>query len=312
MYIANREGGAQRFGTLLQVDPATGNVAIIHTFTAKQDGSAPSGLVVGDSHVFGTTMLAGTSTGLGNGSLFKAIPSLDEVQTLLHVPQSYKHSLYAPAYVNGGVYALGVGGKLLYTFNFTTKTATTAPLLNGQDYTAAGGLVASGSLLYGIADGDAAVGGLPCLYSVNSATQQQTIVHIFSQTGTDLAFNLQASDGENLLYALTTTRSQVVEFDTSANSLRILHTFPGNQQSHFPSELVAAPGGLYGTTPGHDGTGTIFEIKLPSTLKIDLYVFSTGPVTTSPDLLTYANGVFYGVAYDQFNGPLETVFSFTP
>ncbi len=310
LYIANEEGGAKGFGTLLQVDPATDNVTIIHTFTAKQDGAFPSGLVVGDSHVFGSTVTAGTPTGVGHGTLYKAIPSLDQVQTLLHVPQNYNHSLWQPAYVDDGVY--DVGAKLLYAFNLTTKTATTAPLLNGQDYTASGGLVASGSLLYGVAFGDAAVGGLSCLYSVDSATQQQTIVHVFSGTGTDQAFNLQASNGTNLLYAIL-DQSQVVEFDTSADSLRILHTFPGNTASAFPSELITAPGGLYGTTPGHDGTGTIFEIKLLSGAKSDLYTFSMGPVTASPNLLTYANGVFYGTAISgKGNMQAETVFSFTP
>ena len=313
IYIANMEGGAQGVGTLLRLDAPTGNVTVVHSFTAKLDGAFPRGLVLGQGNLYGATAGAGTPSGRNaGGTLFKAIPSLDQVHTFLHFPKNSAYTYpQAPVYLSSGLY--DVTGELLYKFDFMTKTATSLPLLNGQDYTAVGGLVASGSVLYGIAAGDAAVGGSMCLYSLDSVTQQQAIVHVFSGVGTDTAFKLQVSDGQNLLYGILED-SQVVAFDTASDTLRVVHTFQASSRAGLPSELIVGPGGLYGTTPGNgNSSATIFEIKLPSGQKSDLYEFSSGPVTGAPEVLTYSNGVFYGAVTNRAdNNLLETVFSFTP
>jgi uncharacterized repeat protein (TIGR03803 family) len=80
LYSTTFRGGAGGFGTVFELDPATGNLTVLHAFTGGSDGGNPGAGLIMDAagNLYGTT----ESGGAGFGTVFK-LDSLGNI-TVLH------------------------------------------------------------------------------------------------------------------------------------------------------------------------------------------------------------------------------------
>jgi uncharacterized repeat protein (TIGR03803 family) len=101
-----------------------------------------------------------------------------------------------------------------------------------------------------------------------------------------------------------------------AQTFTTLYTFQGGADGYYPSGLVVADGGLFGTTPGGGvhGVGTIFHLNASG--KDVVYTFANSPDGANPgsSLIVDAAGNFYGTTASGGSQSCEcgTVFKLSP
>jgi len=277
------EGGAAGQGVVFKLDPASGAIAVVHSFTGGGDGAWPvAGLTKGAtdrSHVR-TRMLYGTTSGggAGKGTVFK-IDTHTGVETVLHAfagldgagPQGGLQ--YDDGSEHGGPPALYgttmTGGVAGYGTVFGIDPATGAETLlhsfkGGSDGAyPVGGVVQHGDALYGAtSSGGPAQGGT--LFRVDIDTGREATLYGFA--GSD--------DGENgpvappmyrdgILYGTTFGTGPIVmgvncsgpacgtvfAVNARTGAASTLYSFGGATDGAYPTAAVTFwRGALYGTT----------------------------------------------------------------
>ena len=75
LYGVTEEGGADGYGTVYSIDPATGDEAVVHSFTGGTDGDTPfAGLLADGGALYGSTLNLVSEYPNSSGSLSKLIP----------------------------------------------------------------------------------------------------------------------------------------------------------------------------------------------------------------------------------------------
>jgi uncharacterized repeat protein (TIGR03803 family) len=75
LYGTTEDGGANGYGTVFSIDPATHAETVLHSFTfGGSDGAYPSGLVYANGLLYGTTLLGGVNCVNGCGTVYSIDP----------------------------------------------------------------------------------------------------------------------------------------------------------------------------------------------------------------------------------------------
>ncbi len=272
-------------GTVFKLDPATGTLTTLHTFTGDPDGATPEGGLVFDSAgaIYGTTVGGGMTVSGCCGTVFKLDPTTQSL-TVLHTFSGGDGSMpFATLVLNGGklygMTSLGgaSGAGTVFALDPVTQTLTT---------------LHSFCALPKCADGSRPSGEL-----------------VFDTAG--MLYGLTSGGGSARGAAGT-----LFEFDPSTHALATLHSFSDGSLGAYPAAgLVIKNNTLYGTTVGgRIGHGTIFRFNLATRNFQSLYSFSGGadggrPSSLTEDLAAHS-GLLYGTTFDPNVGDLGTVFKF--
>jgi uncharacterized repeat protein (TIGR03803 family) len=350
-------GGSQGAGTAFWMTLDGTNFSTFRTFTNAPDAGNPQGnLAVSGSSFLGTT-LAGGNNGVGtvflgstNGvSIIRSftIVSADEAtnsggaspSALLALSGStlYGTTTAGGAGANGTVFSMSTNGSSFSVLHdFTALDSNTGTNTDGA--LPCGGLILSGSTLYGTASAGGA-GGAGVVFSVNTSGGSFTTLYSFTAldpvaaTNTDGAFpssGLVLSNG--MLYGITIaggTGGKGVIYSVGANGLGfgVLHNFSAtdpltgtNSDGASPcAPLVLSSNYLYGTASagGARANGTVFSVSTNGGQFQTIHAFTA----MNPSTGTNSDGAFpvagllplgsslYGTTFSGGPGGAGTVFN---
>lgn len=284
-YGTTYAGGANGYGTLYQMVPSTGKLAILSAFTNGDPGGNPVGTLIEgiDGLLYGTAEYGGADN---FGTIFRAAPPTGEAATFATVtgslagqyPQSdlvqaFDGNFYGTTEL-GGTNNLGTFFQVtpagLYTvlYNFTGDTDGSRPLrgvVQGTD-----------GAFYGVCNqGGTYAGGAIYRITVSGTTATLTALYDFVplvDDGSNALGNLvQASDGNfyGTCAAGGANEDGTIYRITPSGAYTLLYSFTDGSDGGFPVAGLTqgSDGKLYGTTAGQNGSdGTIFSINagLPS------------------------------------------------
>ena len=299
LYGTAAQGGNWGNGTLFAVNTQGLNFTNLHSFTAtsvptyeygtNSDGATPSaGLLLSGNILYGTAAYGGAS---GGGTVF-------------------------------AVHADSTGFTNLHSFS-VQATNTLGRYTNSDGFYPNGGLVLSGSTLYGTAY-DGGDNGNGSVFKVN--TDGTGFTNLYSFTATSVAFPNTNSDGANpnsvilagnLLYGTayyggTNGNGTIFVINTNGTGFSVLHTFTAelnntnNDGANPAAGLVLSGTTLYGTAfwGGSSGAGTVFSIQTNGNGFTNLHSL-TNSDGANPDAGVIVSG---GIA---FGTDLDTVFAVT-
>jgi uncharacterized repeat protein (TIGR03803 family) len=291
------ENGAGNWGTVFQVDAATGVETVLHSFDSS-DGAFPGAALVRDAagNLYGTT--------IGCAAL--------DIQC---------HDFY------GEVFKLDTTGKLTILHHFTSEAA------GGDGAIPESGLVqdAAGNLYGTTLGGGAASHGT--VFKID-AKGKHTILHSFTggRDGKWPQFGNLILDAAGNLYGATNNGGAAnlgVVFKLSlAGKFTTLYTFKGGKDGENPSMPLArdTAGNLYGTSrEGGDGScacGTIFKVDTSGNKTVlHNFISSVDGAYPTDGLIEDASGNLYGTTTEGGNPNVAcrsettgcgTVFKFKP
>jgi len=350
-------GGTQGAGTAFWMTLDGTNFSTFRTFTNAPDAGNPQGnLAVSGSSLLGTTTAGGNS---GVGTIFLgstngvsvirsfAVVSADEAtnsggaspSALLALSGNtlYGTTTAGGAAANGTVFSLSTNGSSFSVLHdFTVLASNTGTNTDGA--VPCGGLVLSGSTLYGAASAGGA-GGAGVVFSISTTGGSLTTLHSFTPldplaaTNGDGAFpfgGLVLSNG--MLYGTTIaggTGGKGVIFSVGANGLgfSVLHNFSAtdaltgtNVDGASPCAALALSSNvLYGTASagGANASGTVFSVNTNGTQFQTIYAFTAVNSSTGTNrdgafpvagVLPLGNSL-YGTTFGGGPGAAGTVFS---
>ncbi len=351
-------GGPQGAGTAFYMSLDGMNFGAFHSFSNSPDAGSPQGnLAVSGNGFFGTS-LAGGNSGVGsvflggtNGSVsilrsFAAVSADNATNSGGASPNAllawsgntlYGTTTAGGAGANGTVFALATNGSTFAVLHdFSELDANTGT--NADGALPFGGLILSGSTLYGTASAGGA-GGAGVVFSLNPGGGGFTVLHNFTPldpltaTNADGAFpssGLVLSNGT--LYGTTPdggTGGKGVIFSVGAGGLgfAVLHNFSAtdplmgtNADGASPCAPLALAGGyLYGTASagGVSANGTVFSVRTDGTQFQTLHAFSARDPSagTNQDGALPVAGVLalgnslYGTTFSGGPGAEGTVFN---
>jgi uncharacterized repeat protein (TIGR03803 family) len=319
----------------------------LHNFVITNGTYPRASLILSGNTLYGTTQNYGGGTGGGYGSVFKMETDGSNF-TALHVFSGGTDEgtltsslvlangiLYGTAVGTrsnyGCVYCIGANGtNLVNLYNFSALS-TNVPSTNTDGANPIGGVILSGSTLYGMATGGG-TGGVGNIFAVNTNGVGFTNLHNFNFYDGDGAFpaaNLILSG--NMLYGMTPNggtfnSGAIFSITTNGTGFTNLFNFPHTSGVLFSNSDGAYPNGslllsgntLYGTAEegGTAGNGTIFKINTDGAAFTVLHSFSvtSGVLGTNSDganpeaELILSNGALYGTARYGGHGGSGTVF----
>ena len=199
---------------------------------------------------------------------------------------------------NGSIFALNTNGTSFTNFhNFSARAANSLGHATNRDGTGpTGGLILSGSLLYGTAFAGG-TNGSGTVFAINTNATGFTVLHYFSAGATNALGHLTNSDGATpytglilsgttlygtACYGGTNGNGTVFALNTNGTGFTALHHFTtlvasNNSDGANPyAGLMLSGSTLYGTTQfgGTNGTGTLFALSTNGTGFTNLHNFS--------------------------------------
>lgn len=316
-------------GTLFRFNPATGKVAILHSFGASGDGAlpAPESLVKIGSKLYGTTMLGGSSAA---GTIFSydLTTHIEKVEySFGNVPDGQQPIaglvnvggiLYGTTSIGGST---GVGGTI---FKFDPATGHESVVFSFNPVLGAwvpkAGLLPIAGVLYGTTTAGGTGG---TIFKYTPSTNQFAVLHTFAGGNSD--GRLPQAKLINIggrLFGTTgiggkQSSGTLFRFTLATGKLAVLHSFGPLPDGLTPSaRLFNVAGKLYGTASqgGVSGQGVVFtyDTTTSSYAVGDSFLPTEGAIPLSG--LTPFNGLFYGLA--DAGGPTApsygTLYSYTP
>jgi len=254
LYGAAQAGGSSGCGTLFAVNTDGTGFTNLHNFTAtsgtngiyasygygtNRDGAVPNGgFILSGNTLYGTAQAGGSS---GCGTLFAVNPD-------------------------------GTGFTNLHTFSATTGSAG-GEGINSDGVNPVGGLILSGSTLYGTAV-QGGTAGYGTVFALNTDGTGFRTLHSFTD-GSDGGYPWDALIlSGNTLYGTAAVGGSssgngiVFAVNTNGTGFTILHAFavPPNQEGYPAPELVLSGTTLFGASfaDGAYGHGTVFSLSYPS------------------------------------------------
>jgi uncharacterized repeat protein (TIGR03803 family) len=333
LFGTTAQGGSYGNGAVFTVSTSTGTEATLALVGYLPD----AGLTPLGSLLYGTTLEGGS----GNGSIYSVDPTTGTVQTVYSftggddgvTPKggllADSGSLYGTAEGGGANY-----GGTVYMVNATTGHETTLYSFSfGNDggYPNAA-LIKVGNLLYGTTTyGGAGYAGV--VFSVNTRTHAETVLHAFTGAGSPLTndgaypaaglvnvggtlYGTAESGGAYTGSCFLQGCGIIYAINPTTGAETILHAFSGGVDGAYPQgALISVRGKLYATTGGGGayGNGTLIEINPTTGAVTTLYSF-TGIADGADPAAALINlgGVFYGTTNGGGPGNAGTVFKFTP
>jgi uncharacterized repeat protein (TIGR03803 family) len=283
LYGTTEYGGAYNEGTVFAINTNGTGFTILHSFSTvvsgnNSDGAAPQSDLILSGGTLYGTAALGGSKGGGGGTLYS-------------------------------INTNGTGFTVVHTFGGSGGINGTYPV---------GGLVLSGSTLYGTTENNGSGSGRGVIFKVNTDTTGYTLLHSFSAL-----VNNTNSDGANPIAGLSLSGSTlygttslggtngngtVFAINTSGTGYSVFHTFTAissgtnNDGANPKARLIVSGGNLYGTTSGGgaNGDGTVFAVNADGTGFTTLYIFpniggpNAGLIQSGPMLLgtVFNNKVF--------------------
>jgi uncharacterized repeat protein (TIGR03803 family) len=289
LYGVADTGGTNGNGTIFAVNTNGAGFRVMHTFmaldsatgTTNSDGAGPSGgLVISGSSLYGTAGFGGTN---GSGTVFAVSTNLTNF-------------------------------TVVYTF--TALDAATGPT-NSDGAGPSGGLVISGSTLYGTTAGGGSSGG-GTIFAVGTNGTGFTVLHSFTG-GNDGANPIGGFIlSSNTLYGTasgggTSGNGTVFAVTTNSTNFTVLHRFTGGDDGANPNGgLILSGNTLYGTASGGgtSGNGTVFAVTANGTNFTVLHSFTGGDDGANPNGgLILSGNTLYGTASGGGSAASGTVFA---
>jgi uncharacterized repeat protein (TIGR03803 family) len=285
MYGTTFEGGASTQGTVFKLD-ATGKETVLYSFAGADGANPTAGLVQdGAGNFYGTTDNGGSS-GCGAVGGCGVVFKLDTTgkETVLYsftnaadgatpvggVIMDTAGNLYGTTYNSpsgcGTVFKVDTTGKETVLHSFTNCFTSLANSDGGEPY--AGLVMDQAGNLYGttVIGGSS---GWGTVFKVDE-TGNETVLHSFSNVGTDGAFPYGGlvRDKAGNLYGTTAFGGPfygtVFKVDTTGKET-VLHSFTNSAVAAEPYAglVMDKAGNLYGTTliGGSSGHGTVFKLN---------------------------------------------------
>jgi uncharacterized repeat protein (TIGR03803 family) len=317
LYGTTKGGGTNNAGTVYEVNFATKDSAILHSFAGSpSDGAEPlAGLILDTAgNLYGTTFEGGAS---GHGTVFEVGSSPGGKYTVLHSlagPPAEGSGPAGPLAFDSSYNLYGTtyqGGSAKYgtTFELTTADVFTT----GQDFPPGGALphggltgTMSGGKFYGTTSGGISVSYGGTIFETNNSAALYTFTG-----GADGAAPMAGliEDSEGNLYGTCSAggsanfglgNGTVFEYSTTTSKLTVLHTFSGPDGSAPMASLFRdSEGNLYGTTVfgGASGNGTVFKLSATGTFTT-VYSFTGGADGARPQsgVIVDSKGDIFGSA----------------
>jgi uncharacterized repeat protein (TIGR03803 family) len=295
LYGTTHQGGANGYGTVFKIDPASGQETVLYSFAGGTDAALPiGGLVYQNGFFYGTTYDGGAS-GHGTVFSFNVATGAEQVLYSFQGGQDGSEPYATPILVGGTLYGTTITGGAssfgtVYGFNIATGSETVLHSFN-PDANGDGGwpqcalLFANGNL-YGTAPIGGPAGGFGMVFAINAATGNETVLYGFKggtkDGGTPFNGLIAAPNGQ--LYGTTQggmyeiggqfvwTLSTVFTIDPNTGKEHMIANFgngmTGDQGYLNQAELLRWNGAIYGTTrvQGTDycnnttGCGTEFRL----------------------------------------------------
>jgi uncharacterized repeat protein (TIGR03803 family) len=278
LYGTTEAGGTKSFGTVFKIDPTSGALTTLYSFTGGVDGGQPTaGLIAYGGYLYGTTLWRGAN---GYGTVFRIDPATGN-ETVLHAftgkPDggnpaaglvAVSTELYGTA--SSGGYPFDYGGPgLLYKIETTTSNELKLQLFDGTNGSAPyAGLTPVGKVLYGttVEGGSAQYG---TVFSYNLETRAFNVLYSFTD-GADGALPMAGllSYGGALYGVASKGGADMVgeafRINPKTGALTKLHTFTGVKgDGAFPTTTLISVGAvMYGTTTGGGkyDAGAVFKL----------------------------------------------------
>ncbi len=315
------------------------NFSLVRNFGVLTNvtGFQPQSALVqdGSGALYGTTII---SEGDLTGTVFKIQPNGTGFQVLMSFSPTNNNgskpygglalsgtTLYGTTY-NGGtggsgtVFAIntdGTGFRVLTNF-----PAVNPMLVNSTGANPYGGLIVSGTTLYGTAQAGG-TGANGTVFSLNTDGTGLQALKNFSPDPGGINSDGAAPDGTlvlsgNVLYGTTvnggsSAMGTVFSLNTSTLAFSTLHAFTGGSDGAGPhSGLVLSGGWLFGTAAGGGahGFGAVFGLTTSGSTFSNVYSFTGGSDGMTPYAgLVISGNTLYGTAYFGGNPGFGTVFS---
>jgi uncharacterized repeat protein (TIGR03803 family) len=306
LYGTSVNGGSAGNGTIFKINTDGTGFTNLHSFAAlfgtkgidqtgtNNEGSGPNGsLILSGNTLYGTAIEGGSA---GNGTVFK-------------------------------VNTDGTGFTNLHNFTATSGSSGVFEYgANSDGATPPGGLILSGSTLYGTAGYGGSL-GYGAVFAVNTDGNGFTNLHSLNNhpDGAD-AYNTLILSGDTL-YGTAANNGDgmggtVFAFNTNGMDFGIVHNFNINDGDFPDSDMVLSGNTLYGIAQegGAFGFGTVFAVNTDSTRFTNLYSFapantnSVGTYTNSDGFefffgLNLSGNTLYGSAASGGSSGSGTVFA---
>jgi uncharacterized repeat protein (TIGR03803 family) len=275
LYGTTSIGGAQSAGTVFKLNPTTGALATLASFSSASTGTNANAGLVADSagNLYGTT----TSGGAGSfGTVFELNSITGSLTTLASFNNSTGLPPESPLVIDaaGNLYGTttqsGAGNwGTVFKVSPGGGTPTTLVAFNNTNGTfPEGGLIADhAGNLYGITQGGG-TSGAGEVFKFNLATNTLSVLASFNGANGTFPQSGLIADRVGNLYGTTQAGGAngggtVFKVNPSTGAITVLASFATSSASVSYAPLMAdAAGNLWGTT--HDGganfDGTIFEV----------------------------------------------------
>ncbi|HEV3154845.1 MAG TPA: choice-of-anchor tandem repeat GloVer-containing protein [Candidatus Baltobacteraceae bacterium] len=239
LYGTSENGGTSDDGAVFVIDPASGKETVLYSFKSGTDGDSPaSNLMLFNGKFYGTTMFGGSSSGVGNGTIYQLDPSTGAEKVVYSFtggsdgaqPSSGLRALNGKLY---GVTLHGNGGNYGVVFSFDPATGKEIALHafgggTSDGFLPNGNLAAIDGMLYGttFAGGSTDNG---TVFVANPATETAHVIYSFhgSTDGISPASGVIAHKG--VLYGTTsaggTNNNGTVFSLTTSGFEKTLHVF---------------------------------------------------------------------------------------
>ena len=341
LYGTTTEGGSSDLGTIFQLDPASGDLTILYSFTGGDDGANPNaapifhkGVLYGTDHSGGAGFGAVYALDLKSGELtslhvFSGGEDGGNPDAALRLSGNLLFGTAATGAETGCINDNGCGTVFqidLDTGEFTTLYAF--PNDETQGSNPASGLQYKGGLLFGTTftggitnNGEVASG---TLFALDPSTSEISTLHVFDQTdGSGPLGNLLYRKGT--LYGAASLAGTgcaggcgtLFSYNTKSGGFVTLHQFTGTDGRDPKGGLIFRKGMIYGTTLG-GGTGctgecgTVFSINPNTAALTTLYNFTGQADGEQPwGGLVYYHRAFYGTTELGADG-YGTIFALKP
>jgi uncharacterized repeat protein (TIGR03803 family) len=349
LYGTAQYGGTNGAGTLFSINTNQSNFTVVHPFSAmatnasgtftNSDGGMPWGVLTLNSNILYGTDSKGGATGNGtvfsistNGAGFQVLHTFGAAKTngfgvytnndgaspyaavVLYSNILYGTAVFGCTNGYGAVFALNTNGSYSVLHPFTPLDAATLTTNSDGAYPY-GGLILSGSTLYGTTEAGGSA-GFGTIFAVST-----------NGTGFNVLHNFNGSDGanpyaglvlvSNLLFGVTSgdgpsAAGTLFAVNTNGTGFTVLHSFTGGEGGATPNAaLIYSNNTLYGTTiyggndyGGSSGYGAVYGFNLSSLYFSVLYAFTTPNTTTMTNSdgaypyapLALSGNILYGTA----------------
>ena len=333
LYGTTVYGGTHSDGAVFELNPTTGAVSTVASFSGSTSGAYPQAGLIADPGA-GGNLYYGTTYGGGvylKGTVFEVDPSTGVITTLA--------TFTGPngAYPNGQLFADASGNLYGTTWGDQTDnygtvfelnpktlaltTLTTFDRTNGA-YPDAGLVADASGNLYGTTSG----GGNNAngtVFELNPSTKALTTLIFFNGTDGSMPYCNLIMDSSGNLYGTTdnggaNSDGTVFELNPNASTpaLNFL-SFSGPNGAYPQAGLVAdASGNLYGVAwnGGGDNQGTLFEVdhNFDAITTLSTFDGANGAAPLASLMIDSATGLFYGTTSQGGTSSQGTVFDFSP